>query len=222
MPRYYSQGLLALADYRGGVNAEMALLERQIQRREDALPIADDRSRVADQYVDAARRDSLALARIARRDSVQEQRFALVSARLHAIISDQAAPRTMRDSLKADRALLESKRRLAGCIQARIASLLNPEQAFKKVMSITFAVLIGVVILGFFALALKDEKLRETIFGGEGGIQFLTLFSLVIAIILFGITGILEGKELAALLGGLSGYILGRSTPTQKAGKPGP
>jgi hypothetical protein len=34
----------------------------------------------------------------------------------------------------------------------------------------------------------------------------------VIAIILFGITGILEGKELSALLGGLSGYILGRTS----------
>ncbi len=40
---------------------------------------------------------------------------------------------------------------------------------------------------------------------GQSGIQFLTLFSLVIAIILFGI----KGKELAALLGGLSGYIFG-------------
>ena len=45
--------------------------------------------------------------------------------------------------------------------------------------------------------------------------QFLTLFSLVIAIILFGITQILEGKELAARLGGLSGYILGRTTPKE-------
>jgi hypothetical protein len=38
------------------------------------------------------------------------------------------------------------------------------------------------------------------------------LFFLVIAIILFGILRILEGKELSALLGGLSGYILGRGT----------
>lgn len=52
------------------------------------------------------------------------------------------------------------------------------------------------------------------IFAGQAGIQFVTLFSLVIAIILFGIITILEGKELAALLGGLSGYILGRATPT--------
>jgi presenilin-like A22 family membrane protease len=63
--------------------------------------------------------------------------------------------------------------------------------------------------------------------GSQSGIQFLTLFSLVIAIILFGITDILEGKELAALLGGLSGYILGRVTdgerrPQTNGGAPPP
>jgi hypothetical protein len=47
---------------------------------------------------------------------------------------------------------------------------------------------------------------------GEFGIQFVTLFSLIIAIILFGVLKILEGRELAALLGGLSGYILGRTS----------
>lgn len=73
-----------------------------------------------------------------------------------------------------------------------------------------FAALVGLVIIGFFAVAFRDEKIRQTIFSGQAGIQFLSLFSLVIAIILFGITGILEGKELAALLGGISGYILGR------------
>ena len=51
-----------------------------------------------------------------------------------------------------------------------------------------------------------------TIFAGEKGMQFITLFLIVIAIILFGIMGTLEGRELAALLGGLSGYILGRTS----------
>jgi presenilin-like A22 family membrane protease len=66
----------------------------------------------------------------------------------------------------------------------------------------------------FFAVAFRDEQARREIFSGQAGIQFVTLFPLVIAIILFGIIDILEGKELAALLGGLSGYILGRSTST--------
>jgi hypothetical protein len=79
-----------------------------------------------------------------------------------------------------------------------------------------FALLVGLVILCFFYIARIDERVRQAIFSGQAGIQFITLFSLVIAIILFGITGILEGKELAALLGGLSGYILGRVTAERR------
>jgi hypothetical protein len=48
--------------------------------------------------------------------------------------------------------------------------------------------------------------------------QFITIFSLVIAIILFGITGILESKELSALLVGLSGFILGRGVAERGGG----
>jgi hypothetical protein len=86
----------------------------------------------------------------------------------------------------------------------------NVDNKFKTDISLTFAVLVGLVIVGFFAVALKEESIRKTIFANDSGLQFVTLFSLVIAIILFGVINILEGKELAALLGGLSGYILGR------------
>jgi hypothetical protein len=98
---------------------------------------------------------------------------------------------------------------------SKIAELNNTDsvaQNFKKEISWSFAALVGFVILGFFVIAWKDEKIRKTIFSGDSGIQFLTLFSIVIAIILFGITGVLEGKEISALLGGISGYILGRSS----------
>jgi hypothetical protein len=109
---------------------------------------------------------------------------------------------------------------------ARRADLEQPKQLFKLQMSGVFAALVGIVIVGFFTVAFRDEQVRREIFAGQAGIQFVTLFSLVIAIILFGIIGVLEGKELAALLGGLSGYILGRSTPTgpkpQGAPPPGP
>lgn len=94
-----------------------------------------------------------------------------------------------------------------------IHTLLIPETAqneFKSNIAMVFAGLVFAVILGFFVIAFKDAHVRQSIFSSQSGIQFLTLFSLVIAIILFGITGILEDKELAALLGGLSGYILGR------------
>jgi hypothetical protein len=99
-------------------------------------------------------------------------------------------------------------------IESRIDDLLRRDvvtQNFKLMMSMTFAFLVLAVIACFFWIAYNDKRVRRTIFAGEAGIQFITLFSLVIAIILFGITGILGDKELSALLGGLSGYILGRS-----------
>lgn len=105
--------------------------------------------------------------------------------------------------------LLRKKEQLR-CVQSAISKILSPEQNFKFWMSAFFAALIGMVILGFFVLAYIDANIRRAIFSGQSGLQFLTLFSIVIAIILFGITSILQDKELAALLGGLSGYILGR------------
>ncbi|HET8669532.1 MAG TPA: Ig-like domain-containing protein [Candidatus Saccharimonadales bacterium] len=109
---------------------------------------------------------------------------------------------------------------LLQCIQSKISQLTSPEQNFRTSTSWIFAALIGAVIIGFFVLAFRDEVMRRAIFSGETGIQFLTLFSVVIAIILFGIINILEGKELAALLGGLSGYILGRTS--QRVAPPAP
>lgn len=102
-------------------------------------------------------------------------------------------------------------------VEDAINVLLIPETArneFKLYITAAFSILVACVIIGFFVVSWRDETVRRAIFSGQSGIQFLTLFSLVIAIILFGITEVLEGKELAALLGGLSGYILGRVTTT--------
>ncbi|WP_034059534.1 hypothetical protein [Lacinutrix jangbogonensis] len=85
-------------------------------------------------------------------------------------------------------------------------------QNFKKQISWSFAFLVGLVIVGFFIIAYRDDEIRKTIFSGDAGLQFITIFSIIIAIILFGITEVLGGKELSALIGGISGYILGRSS----------
>lgn len=109
-------------------------------------------------------------------------------------------------------------------VENEINDLFIPRQAensFKLLMSFAFAILVGLVIWKFFGITREDEKVRRVVFSAEAGIQFVTLFSLVIAIILFGITGILEGKELSALLGGISGYILGRATPVAAVDAPG-
>jgi hypothetical protein len=118
----------------------------------------------------------------------------------------------IRDEIAKKTEVLAKDKVLLQCIQGKITQLTSPEQTFRTNTSWVFAGLIGSVIIGFFVLAFRDEIMRRAIFSGETGIQFLTLFSVVIAIILFGIINILEGKELAALLGGLSGYILGRTS----------
>lgn len=116
--------------------------------------------------------------------------------------------------VSSDRAFIDSER-LANQIDSTLADLYvsNAQQNdFRSTVTSYFAMLIGFVIILFFLVCFCDQQIRGKIFGGDSGIQFVTLFALVIAIILFGVMGILEGKELAALLGGLSGYILGRGS----------
>jgi hypothetical protein len=90
---------------------------------------------------------------------------------------------------------------------------------FKKSICIAFSILVGLVIAGFFAIAMREKGIRDALFANDSGLQFVALFSLIIAIILFGVIDVLEGRELAALLGGLSGYILGRGTLGWNSGR---
>lgn len=98
-------------------------------------------------------------------------------------------------------------------VEYQINSLMIPklsQQNFMFWASIFFVVLMGILLLTFYFVVRSDNKVRFAIFGSDSGLQFVTLFSIIIAIILFGLTGILEGKELSALLGSIAGYILGK------------
>lgn len=85
------------------------------------------------------------------------------------------------------------------------------QQRFRTNMSITFSALIGLLLLVFFTMLFlrSGKNLSKELLSGNG-LQFITLFVLIIAIILFGILNILGGSELAAILSGISGYILGK------------
>jgi hypothetical protein len=138
----------------------------------------------------------------------------------HSNVGAQSEPdlKASIDRLGSEIAALKKRRSDIESEMNRRFDIVKPKQDFITKMSFAFAALVGMVIIGFYLLAWIDEGLRREMFSRQSGIQFITLFSLVIAIILFGITGILESRELSALLGGLSGYILGRSTgPAAKA-----
>lgn len=108
--------------------------------------------------------------------------------------------------------------------ERQIAELLMVEkdrQSFMTLVSAIFAGLIFILIAGFFWIVKRDQERGPSVFNdGPSGLQMLTLLSVVIAIVLFGIIGVLEGKELSALLGGLIGYILGRVADQKKSGQP--
>jgi hypothetical protein len=99
--------------------------------------------------------------------------------------------------------------------QAIFASL-SPEfrdQDFRIWISLTFSGLIAVILFAFFLIIYRrsDTSLHKQLLSSSG-LQFITVFVLIIAIILFGILKILGGSELAAILSGISGYILGKGS----------
>jgi len=198
-----SNDFLALADRRAELLDEIQDTKTEISELEKQLPEAVSVSEFEDM-----KHQLTVLQEKPTRTALEEQTMQNLEGKIKLSKTDQY----LNDAIAKKKQLLADDKDLLLCIQETIPQLTSPDQQFKGYMSGAFAALIAIVIGGFFLLASRDEVMRRAIFSGETGIQFLTLFSLVIAIILFGIINILEGKELAALLGGLSGYILGRTT----------
>lgn len=109
--------------------------------------------------------------------------------------------------------------------ESTIDNALAPEyqsQKFRTLVSAFFALLIGIMIVSFFGTIYKKAgDSVGTLLLSDGGLQFVTIFVLIIAIILFGILNILEGRELAAILSGIAGYILGRGAQVKSQGGAG-
>lgn len=106
----------------------------------------------------------------------------------------------------------------------QIDSTLAPEykkQSFVTNISICFTVIIAILLIAFFLIVYlkSDASLSKDLLSGYG-LQFITLFVLIIAVILFGILGILQSSELAAILSGISGYILGKGIQDKKPVNP--
>jgi|SRR6185436_2907084 len=99
-----------------------------------------------------------------------------------------------------------------------IYQMLSPQakqQTFRQHISIVFSSLIALILIVFFFLIYfkSDNNIGKEILGSVG-LQFITLFVLIIAVILFGILGVLQSSELSAILSGISGYILGKGIQT--------
>ncbi|HXI25403.1 MAG TPA: Ig-like domain-containing protein [Pyrinomonadaceae bacterium] len=194
---------LALADRRAELIDDTQDLTGEIAELEKQLPdaITDAELEGLKKQIDDLDKKGSA------RTELENQTLLNLQSKIKSVKTDTA----LNQQLAAKKKTLSDDKVLLQCVQSAISQLNSPDQTFRLWMSLLFGLLIAAVIVSFFVLAFRDEVMRRAIFSGETGIQFLTLFSLVIAIILFGITSILESKELSALLGGLSGYILGRT-----------
>jgi hypothetical protein len=201
---------LALADRRAELIDDTQDLSGEIADLEKQLPDA-----ITDAELDGLKKQIEELDKKGTaRTELENQTLLNLQTKIKAVKTDTA----LNQEITAKKKTLSDDKALLQCVQSAISQLNSPDQTFRLWMSVLFGLLIAAVIVSFFVLAFRDEVMRRAIFSGETGIQFLTLFSLVIAIILFGITSILESKELSALLGGLSGYILGRSMQKPTAG----
>jgi len=215
-PDTLPKDFLGLADRRGELFAQTAQLKSEIAELE--RKVSNTEPLRAD-----FESNQKALEVLQKASPKNENERQKIEQRTYQLNKSQEGTKALLDKNESDKKTLAEKRQLlaekqaqAAVVQDRIAKMLSPDQAFKLWASGIFSLLIGIVIAGFFLVSWKHEAVLEAIFSGQAGLQFLTLFSLVIAIILFGIMGILESKELSALLGGLSGYILGRGTATSK------
>ncbi len=184
------------------IEAELQRIDAQLEEAQSQAPpnevlieqLSDKRFGAQNELSDINRR----LLELDVRDRRDKEKLSRIERRLIGIDADKGEVQDAIDLQNAEIArLLQQQFEVEDKINRKLIPQ-TQEQDFKTLIAVVFACLVGIVILGFFYIARLDETVRQAIFSGESGIQFITLFSLVIAIILFGITGILEDKELAA------------------------
>lgn len=206
-----------LKNERASIIADVDAIKGGIKKNENDASRINSSVTDIDNYVQSAKLDVEGIERRLKneggKNSILEKDLRYRKEGLARAQSDLIQKTRIEKELTESRAQLKDKEKQLSEIESQINDLLSRDivaQEFKTKISLYFAMVIAIMIICFFGISFYDPKVRLTIFSGQAGMQFVTLFSLIIAIILFGITGVLGDKELAALLGGLSGYILGR------------
>ncbi|MEM7269419.1 MAG: hypothetical protein AAF401_09210 [Pseudomonadota bacterium] len=148
----------------------------------------------------------IAAAGIARQDvNVSRRDIPAYDGALNEIQSIRLQYESMRDQAQADAADVDQY------ITDFIANADTEAQSTWMVAAIFF-LLMAAIIWQLFHNIGSDPEIKKSVFANDAALQFVALLSIIIAIIIFGITKILGGNELSALLGSIAGYILGRSS----------
>lgn len=218
---------------RNDLNIEIPVLEKQIVDIEK-LYLSDPQ--VINRDIERIERDNEFFKKQMETIIATKGPDSMVSSYQYSIDINNSRMQELKNDLEKSKSLMNQKDSLSKVLKEKKFSLIQTENKIAQLMipkisqqnfmfwsSIAFVILMGFLLGTFFYVVSRDAVIRQTIFGTDSGIQFITLFSIVIAIIIFGLTGILEGKELSALLGAIAGYILGKvrlsgGTPPQNSG----
>lgn len=129
-------------------------------------------------------------------------------------ISDQY--RNQGDQYHASLEAIDRDRQSAVRQIQKVLDVEHSNWVFKNWIGGISAAIIVMLVCAFFYFIFKggSPELSKLFLSGNG-IQFITLFAIIISTLMFGILGVLEGRELAAILSGIAGFILGKGiTPT--------
>lgn len=193
------------------VNESIALLERLAQGQ--GAPKGAPLALLVDMQVPSFRHSGLVTS-----DSIRQDVIASIRERLQRNMAMDSIRKKTGKMLLANLHTIQQDITSCEYELSRQLSTEYREQRFRTQISIAFTVLIALLLAAFFLIIYlrSDIHLPSLLLGGTG-LQFVSLFVLIIAIILFGILNVLEGRELAAILSGISGYILGKGlTPEVK------
>lgn len=221
---FQSPNVPLLSEQRKNMEREIAALQVQIETEARSASVTRQRANSRKQYNEIQLSDieqQMKFAKDPARLKELERRRGEANTQLEIAKTELARAEQLDQSVEANRILVVRRKSEIFEIERKIDEAINIHLrilSYRIMLSGVFAALIFALMWAFFKVTQQDATVRQAVFSAQSGIQFLTLFCLVIAIFIFGIAGILEGKELSALLGGLSGYILGRVT--QSGGAP--
>lgn len=116
-------------------------------------------------------------------------------------------------ALALNKSIINVKKDIAACEES-IDTVLDPaadKQSFRSTVTIVFGTLVFILMLLFFGIIYfkrVDDNYKNGLLNPHG-LQFITLFIIIITILLFGILEIAKGSELIPIISSIAGFVLG-------------
>lgn len=127
------------------------------------------------------------------------------------VISEATSAKNQLKTLKANINTVSSD--IESCKEAMDSALKTEDrkQKFTRTVAIAgFSVIFLIIGLFFYTMLARGKAEDVARLIGFTGLQFITLFAVIICLVIFGILSMIPGSELASILSAISGFILGK------------